>query len=354
MPEPISSARVSRADRKASDNVTGAKSAPSTFIRCFLNTVNHVRFEAFSNLRNPCVPPPVFISVDSLFQLRFFGIPSFLLCCFLDASLFCCMSHTSSLFHSLYSSTATLLFLSPALSSCSFHSVSWSLIFVIMVSGYKNLPQTFPALACARSRLGSMRAKIFDADEWGALERDLPISRPRSVQFSAMENMTSSQRQPTRIANRSFSQCIHPSTPNLYQPVTMSIAFSPKVVGEPLSQGVGNAALSRTLSIAPFFRVIVGVVNSLKAGAARGGSGGNTSGRGTLLFYCHGCVSTSRIALKGSTCWLGILKPSSRVTSLARRFCCGAKFRLSALAPWFTGHAILSMVLALGGPIFQR
>jgi len=144
------------------------------------------------------------------------------------------------------------------------------MIFVIMVAGYKNLPQTFPAFGSAPVSTWKHAGEDFEADEWTHWDGNRTYHQAKVIRVPAHGKYD------VEVNGGKASQ------PQIFQGVTIRhpkplhngndvIAVFPKTGGEPKFQGVGNGCTFTDL-IAPFFVFIVGVAIPLsrrRRGATR-------------------------------------------------------------------------------------
>jgi uncharacterized membrane protein len=214
------------------------------------------------------------------------------------------------------------------------------MIFVIMVSGYRDLPQTFPAFGSAPVSTWKHAGDDFEAKEWAHWNGDRTYQRARVAQV-----LGAGKYEVTLNGGKSDDQ------PGVYSGVAIRhskplekgddvIAVFPKAGGEPSFQGVGNGCTFTDL-IAPFFVFIVGVAIPLSR-RRRGAEWWKHVGARTLMLIGAGVLYIA-LALKGITWWWGILQ------AIGIAYFVGAGFlllppvaRWVALASLTAAHAALS------------
>src|SRR5262249_25961756 len=181
----------------------------------------------------------------------------------------------------------------------------FGMIFVIMVAGYKNLPQTFPAFGSAPVSTWKHAGEDFDTAEWVHWEGD------RNYRQAKVANVLGGGKYDVALSGEKQEDL-----PKVYSGVTIRhpkplekgddvIAVFSSAGGEPKFQGVGNGCTFTDL-IAPFFVFIVGVAIPLSR-QRRGADWWKHVGKRTLLLIGVGVLYISR-ALKGLSWRWGILQ----------------------------------------------
>jgi predicted acyltransferase len=212
------------------------------------------------------------------------------------------------------------------------------MIFVIMVSGYRNLPQTFPAFGSAPVSTWKHAGDDFDAREWAHWHGDRACRRAGVVQVLGDGKYDVELRDAG-----TDDPAYHGVTIRHSKPLEMGddvIAVFPKAGREPRFQGVGNGCTFTDL-VAPFFVLIVGMAIPLSQ-RRRGVDWWKHVGMRTLLLISAGVIYIA-LALKGITWWWGILQ------AIGIAYFMGAAFlllpplvRWGALAALTATHAALS------------
>jgi predicted acyltransferase len=214
------------------------------------------------------------------------------------------------------------------------------MIFVIMVAGYKDLPQTFPAFGSAPVSTWKHAGEDFDAAEWVHWEGDRTYHQAKVVKVlgeGKYDVALSGEKQEDLPKVYSGVGIRHPKPLKDGDDV---IAVFPKAGGEPKFQGVGNGCTFTDL-IAPFFVFIVGVAVPLSR-RRRGVEWWKHVGARTLMLVGAGVLYIA-LALKGISWWWGILQ------AIGIAYFMGAAFlllrpaaRWGALAALTAAHAVLS------------
>jgi predicted acyltransferase len=213
------------------------------------------------------------------------------------------------------------------------------MIFVIMVSGYNNLPHTFPAFGSAPVSTWKHAGDDFDAKEWKNWQGDRTYHQAKVVKVLGQAKYD------VVVSNEQ-----NEASPKTYSGVSIRhskpladgddvIAVFPNAGGEPKFQGVGNGCTFTDL-IAPFFVFIVGVAIPLSR--RRGAEWWKHAGARTLMLIGAGVLYIA-LALKGISWWWGILQ------AIGIAYFMGAAFlllppalRWVALAAVAAAHAALS------------
>jgi|ERR1043166_300690 predicted acyltransferase len=212
------------------------------------------------------------------------------------------------------------------------------MIFVIMVSGHRNLPQTFPAFGSAPVSTWKHAGEDFESREWGRWNGDRTFQEAKVVQVLRDGKYEVASRGAKDGERVYHAVAIRHSKP--LEKGDSVIAVFPKAGGEPKFQGVGNGCTFTDL-IAPFFVFIVGVAIPLSR-RRRGAEWWKHVGMRTLMLIGVGVLYIA-LALKGISWWWGILQ------AIGVAYFMGATFlllppaaRWAALAVLITAHATLS------------
>jgi predicted acyltransferase len=212
------------------------------------------------------------------------------------------------------------------------------MIFVIMVAGYKNLPQTFPAFGSAPVSTWKHAGEDDDSKEWANW------NGARTYKLAQVVRVQSHGKYEVAIGDTTAGdQFYHDVAIRHCKPLQSGeqiIAVFPKGGGDPKFQGIGNGCTFTDL-IAPFFVFIVGVAIPLSR-RRRGAEWWKHVGTRTLLLIGLGVLYIA-LALKGITWWWGILQ------AIGVAYFMGAAFlllppvaRWGALAALVAAHALLS------------
>src|ERR1051326_730612 len=132
------------------------------------------------------------------------------------------------------------------------------MIFVIMVAGYKDLPQTFPSFGSAPVSTWKHAGEDFDSEEWTHWTGNRIYKAAKVIQ------VTSPGRYDVTVETGTTNQSpgvFHNELIRHSKPLRAgddAIAVFPNAGGEPRFQGVGNGCTFTDL-IAPFFVFIVGI-----------------------------------------------------------------------------------------------
>lgn len=212
------------------------------------------------------------------------------------------------------------------------------MIFVIMVAGYRNLPQVFPAFGSAPVSTWKHAGEDFDAKEWAHWNGDNAYRQAKVAQ------VLDGGKYDVALSGKNTDEHVyHNASIWNSKPLEKGedvIAVFPVKGGEPSFQGVGNGCTFTDL-IAPFFVFIVGVAIPLSR-QRRGADWWKHVGKRTLLLIGAGVLYIS-LALKGLSWWWGILQ------AIGIAYFMGAAFlllppaaRWGALAALVAAHAALS------------
>ncbi len=212
------------------------------------------------------------------------------------------------------------------------------MIFVIMVAGYKDLPQTFPAFGSAPVSTWKHAGEDDDAKEWANWNGD------RTYQQAKVSRVLADGKYDVAIVENSTKDKIYHDVPIRHcKPLRQGeavIAVFSKSGGETSFQGVGNGCTFTDL-IAPFFVLIVGVAIPLSRGH-RGAKWWKHVGSRTLLLIGLGVLYIA-LALKGITWWWGILQAIGVAYFMgAAALLLPGVIRWGALAVLIVAHALLS------------
>ena len=211
------------------------------------------------------------------------------------------------------------------------------MIFVIMVAGYKNLPQTFPAFGSAPVSTWKHAGEDFDAAEWTHWHGDRTYRQAKVTQVVGKGKYEVSVIWPGREEGY-WGDLIRHSKP--LQKGDDVVAVYPNAGGRPRFQGVGNGCTFTDL-IAPFFVFIVGVAIPLSR-QRRGVEWWKHVGRRTLMLIGAGVLYIA-LALKGLSWWWGILQAIGVAYFVgAASLLLPSAARWGALALLAAAHAVLS------------
>ncbi|HSU52861.1 MAG TPA: hypothetical protein VLT36_02235, partial [Candidatus Dormibacteraeota bacterium] len=219
------------------------------------------------------------------------------------------------------------------------------MIFVIMVAGYRNLPQTFPAFGSAPVSTWKHAGEDFEPREWKHWDGDRTFHAAKVVEvvgkgkYDIEVSGFEGQGSPHRGVSIRHSKPL--------QKGEDVMAVFPKTGGEPKFQGVGNGCTFTDL-IAPFFVFIVGVAIPLSR-RRRGADWWKHVGSRTVMLILAGVLYIS-LALKGLSWWWGILQAigvayfmgaallllAPRLRWIALFFIIAAHATLSWHVPWWT------------------
>jgi predicted acyltransferase len=213
------------------------------------------------------------------------------------------------------------------------------MIFVIMVAGYKNLPQTFPAFGSAPVSTWKHAGEDFEPSEWIHWHGDRTYQPAKVIQTLGTGKYNVAIEEPPGTEPKVYSGVSIRHSKPLADGADV-IAVFPGGGGTPKFQGVGNGCTFTDL-IAPFFVFIVGVAIPLSR-RRRGGDWWGQVGKRTLLLISAGVLYIS-LALKGISWWWGILQSIGIAYFLAAAFLRLAPVvRWGALAALVAAHALLS------------
>jgi predicted acyltransferase len=212
------------------------------------------------------------------------------------------------------------------------------MIFVIMVAGYRDLPQTFPAFGSAPVSTWKHAGEDFEPLEWAHWNGDRTFQEAKVTQVLGGGKYDVALRGAKDGEGVYHAVAIRHSKP--LQRGDDVIAVFSKSGGEPKFQGTGNGCTFTDL-IAPFFVFIVGVAIPLSR-RRRGAEWWKHVGARTLMLIGAGVLYIA-LALKGISWWWGILQ------AIGIAYFIGAAFlllpptaRWAALAVVVAAHAALS------------
>jgi len=206
------------------------------------------------------------------------------------------------------------------------------MIFVIMIAGYKDLPQTSPSFGIAPVSTWKHAGEDGDSEEWRQWDGDRTFHEGKVIRVleNSRYDVEATGTTPTILSGVR----IRHSKP--LQAGDKIIAVVPKNGGAPKFQGIGNGCTFTDL-IAPFFVFIVGVAIPLSR--RRGWK--HVSGRALMLIGAG--VLYISLALKGISWWWGILQAIGVSYFMGAAFLLlAAPIRCAALLGIIAVHASLS------------